>query len=64
MACKERQIKRWNTILRIIPEYLKCIICEHTDLNEKFSKLYVDDIFNAGTLLRHKCSNCGLIFGD
>lgn len=64
MASIERQIKRWKTILHINHEYLKCIVCEHIDLNENFSKLYVNDIFNAGTLLRHKCSNCGLIFGD
>jgi SAM-dependent methyltransferase len=64
MASKQRQIERWNTIPVINPEYLKCIVCDHNDYNINFLKLYVNDIFNAGTLLRHKCPNCGLIFGD
>ena len=64
MASKERQIKRWNNLQRPCPINLNCIVCEYTDLNEKFFKLYANDIFNAGTIIRHKCPNCGLIFGD
>lgn len=43
---------------------LTCAICEHTDLNHNFKKLQSNDLFNAGTLIRHECPNCGLIFGD
>lgn len=64
MASKQRQIERWRKIQQPNPFNLTCIICEYKDLNEKFKKLYVNDIFNAGTLIRHKCPNCGLIFGD
>lgn len=46
------------------PINLTCAICEHTDLNDHFKKLQSNDIFNAGTLIRHQCPNCGLIFGD
>jgi 2-polyprenyl-3-methyl-5-hydroxy-6-metoxy-1,4-benzoquinol methylase len=64
MASKERQIKRWNNLQHPRLNSLNCIICEYTDLNQNFSKLYANDIFCAGTLIRHKCPNCGLIFGD
>jgi hypothetical protein len=64
MASKERQIERWSKLQHPRPIHLKCIICEYTDLNEKFQKLYCDDLFNAGKLIRHKCPNCSLIFGD
>jgi 2-polyprenyl-3-methyl-5-hydroxy-6-metoxy-1,4-benzoquinol methylase len=64
MASKERQIKRWEQILYQNPINLSCVICEYTDLNNNFPKLYANDIFCAGTLIRHKCPNCGLIFGD
>lgn len=64
MASKERQIKRWNNLQHPRPISLNCIICEYTDLNKNFSKLYANDIFCAGKLIRHKCPNCGLIFGD
>jgi SAM-dependent methyltransferase len=64
MASKDRQIKRWNNLPHPRPINLNCIVCDYTDLNEKFSKLYANDIFNAGTIIRHKCPNCGLIFGD
>lgn len=64
MASKERQIERWNKIQHPSPINLTCVICEYSDLNKNFKKLYCNDIFNAGTLIRHKCPNCGLIFGD
>ena len=64
MASKERQIKRWNNLQQPRPISLNCIICEYTDLNKNFLKLYAKDIFCAGKLIRHKCPNCGLIFGD
>jgi len=64
MASKERQIERWNNLERPNPINLNCIICEYTDENNNFEKLYANDIFNAGTLIRHKCPKCGLIFGD
>jgi hypothetical protein len=61
---KSRQIERWSKLEEPNIEKLTCIICDYTDLYEKFQKLYVNDLFNAGKLTRHKCSNCGLIFGD
>lgn len=64
MASKERQIERWSKLERPCPINLTCVICDYTGLNETFLKLYANDIFNAGTIIRHKCPNCGLIFGD
>jgi SAM-dependent methyltransferase len=64
MASKDRQIKRWSNLRHPRPINLNCIICEYNNLNEVFPKLYADDIFCAGKLIRHKCPNCGLIFGD
>jgi len=63
-ASKERQIERWKKIQRQCPINLTCIICEYTELNEKFQQLYSDDMFNACKLILHKCPSCGLIFGD
>ena len=63
MGSFARQIERYN-IDQPCNINLNCIICGHTDLNENFLKIYATDIFNAGTLIRHKCQNCGLIFGD
>jgi hypothetical protein len=64
MASKQRQIERWKKIVQPCPINLSCVICEYIDLNENFQKLYSNDLFNAGTLVRHTCPNCGLIFGD
>ena len=64
MASKERQIERWKNLQPPCLINLSCIICEYTNLNLNFSKVYANDMFNAGTLIRHKCPNCGLIFGD
>ena len=64
MASNERQIERWSKLKHTFPINLTCAICEHTDLNYHFKKLQSNDIFNAGTLIRHQCPNCGLIFGD
>ena len=64
MASKERQIERWKNIQQSCPIYLTCVICKYKNLNNNFQKLYSNDMFYAGTLIRHKCPNCGLIFGD
>jgi len=64
MASKQRQIERWKNLERLSPINLNCIVCDYTGLNETFLKLYADDIFQAGKIIRHKCPNCGLIFGD
>jgi hypothetical protein len=61
---KSRQIERWSKLQELNVENLTCIICDYTDLYEKFQKLYANDLFNAGKLTRHKCPNCGLVFGD
>jgi 2-polyprenyl-3-methyl-5-hydroxy-6-metoxy-1,4-benzoquinol methylase len=64
MSSKQRQIERWNNLKQPSLTNLKCVICEYEDLNEKFTKIYANDIFNAGVIIRHKCPNCDLIFGD
>lgn len=64
MSSKERQIERWAKIQHPYPINLTCVICELTDSYDNFKKLRSNDIFNAGTLIRHQCPNCGLIFGD
>jgi 2-polyprenyl-3-methyl-5-hydroxy-6-metoxy-1,4-benzoquinol methylase len=64
MASKERQIERWARIQHPYLINLSCVICGFTDLYNNFKKLHSNDIFNAGTLIRHQCPNCGLIFGD
>jgi hypothetical protein len=64
MASKERQLQRWNKLIHPDKTHLVCIICDHIDLYENFTKLYATDIFNAGKIIRHKCPNCSLIFGD
>ena len=64
MESRERQIKRWSNLEQPNNTHLTCIICNYTDLNNKFNKLYADDLFYAGKLIRHQCLNCGLIFGD
>jgi SAM-dependent methyltransferase len=61
---KERQIQRWSKIQYPCPNNLSCAICEYTDLNHNFERLYSEDIFCAGKLIRHSCPKCGLIFGD
>jgi len=64
LGSKERQIKRWSTLTQPNLKTLTCIICNNTDLYNNFKKLYADDVFCAGKLIRHQCPNCSLIFGD
>ena len=64
MVSKDRQIQRWNGTVQPNFEYLKCVICGFSGENKSFKKLYAEDIFCAGTLIRHECPACGLIFGD
>lgn len=64
MASKDRQIERWKNLTQPNLKNLTCIICEHNDLNENFKKFYANDLFCAGTIIRHQCPNCSLIFGD
>jgi hypothetical protein len=64
MASKERQIQRWNNLQQPCDTHLRCAICDYNDLNEKFEKLYSRDMFYAGIIVRHKCPNCGVIYGD
>lgn len=64
VASKQRQIDRWSKLLQPKSTFLTCAICETTDLNNNFKKFYANDIFCAGTIIRHQCPNCSLIFGD
>jgi hypothetical protein len=64
MGSKQRQIERWSKLQHHNSINLSCVICNYTDLNENFEKLYSEDIFFAGRLERHKCPQCNLIFGD
>ena len=64
MASKKRQIERWQKLSQPELINLKCNICENIDLNENFLKIYADDIFCAGKIIRHQCPKCELIFGD
>jgi SAM-dependent methyltransferase len=64
MASKERQIERWAKLTLPVPKELKCIICDNIDIYDNYKKIYATDIFCAGTLIRHQCPNCDLIFGD
>lgn len=64
MASKERQIERWSKLKQPELTELTCIICNNNDLYENFNKIYANDIFCAGTIIRHQCPKCSLIFGD
>ncbi len=64
MASEERQINRWLNLQQPNPEFIKCVICNYYDYNEKYKKYYSNDVFNAGQLIRYQCPNCDLIFGD
>lgn len=64
MASRERQLIRWSKLEQPHNDFLKCVICNYSGLNEYYKKYICDDIFNAGTIIRHQCPNCDLIFGD
>jgi hypothetical protein len=64
MASKERQIIRWNNIQQPDINLLKCYICDYENTVNNYNKLEANDIFNAGKLIRYKCPNCDVIFGD
>ena len=64
MASKERQINRWLNIKSLSPEFILCCVCDYCGKNEEYDKYVSNDIFNAGIIVRHRCPNCDLIFGD
>jgi SAM-dependent methyltransferase len=64
MVSKDRQLQRWNRLVQPNFESLNCAICGYSGDNKEFKKFYAEDIFCAGTLIRHECPFCGLIFGD
>jgi hypothetical protein len=62
---EDRLKKRWIK-LNQQPDVkiLECKICGYKDNIEKFSKYKSIDLFYAGELIRYKCNNCDVIFGD
>lgn len=61
---KERMIKRWKEIKQPDIIDLGCYICDYNGCIDNYKKIYSDDIFNAGQIVRYQCPNCDLIFGD
>lgn len=61
---KERMIKRWEEIKQPDVIDLRCYICDYNGCIDNYKKIYSDDIFNAGQIVRYQCPNCDLIFGD
>jgi len=62
---KERLIKRWIELNKQPDiKILECNICGYKDDIDKFIKYKSQDIFYAGELIRYKCNNCDVIFGD
>tara|TARA_Y100000389_G_scaffold199441_1_gene237833 strand:+ start:2033 stop:2797 length:765 start_codon:yes stop_codon:yes gene_type:complete len=43
---------------------LTCKVCDYCENIKKYKKLIAKDNFGAGQLIRYKCPNCGVIFGD
>lgn len=43
--------------------HMVCPLCEYADSVEKFNKLISACIFGGGTLVRHECPECDVIFG-
>ena len=64
MASKERQIIRWKNLQQPNINVLQCYICKYENTINNYSKFEANDIFNAGRLIRYKCPNCDVIFGD
>ena len=66
MASKERQIQRWKNSIQPTPEFLLCPICKNNELYNNYKKILAKDkICDCfGTIVRHQCPNCDLIFGD
>jgi SAM-dependent methyltransferase len=60
----ERQIQRWSKLKHPELKSLKCYICDYEDDISKFQVIKANDIFNAGELIRYKCPQCEVIFGD
>ena len=48
---------------RIVDIELKCPICEHSQDRVNFNTFVSQCIFEGGTLVRHQCPECELIFG-
>ncbi len=61
---KERQIERWKKLKQPEINNLSCYICEKNENIDQYNIKEVDDIFQAGKLIRYECKHCGLIFGD
>ncbi len=61
---RERQIARWSKLEQPSYTTLQCGLCQSNQAIEKYEVFKAKDIFNAGTLVRYKCPECEVIFGD
>lgn len=64
MSSKERQLARWNNLQQPNINLLKCYICDYENSISTYNIYEANDLFNAGKLIRYKCPNCDVIFGD
>ena len=64
MASKERQLLRWHNIQQPVVNSLKCYVCDYENHVSTYKTIEANDMFNAGKLIRYKCPNCDVIFGD
>jgi hypothetical protein len=64
MASKERLIERWKNFKQPELEKLKCYICDYEENISNYKIYKVNDIFEAGELIRYECPCCTVIFGD
>jgi hypothetical protein len=61
---KQRLIERWQNLQQPNISTLKCPVCFYNDSINKYKVYKANDLFHAGQLIRYKCPNCDLIFGD
>jgi len=57
-------INFWKNKKQPIFEKLQCKLCNYSGNKSNYKVFQKDDIFHAGKLIRYKCPNCDVIFGD
>lgn len=60
---------RWDMIhrlhaLKAAPANLSCALCGHTERRDAFPEYVTECIFEGGTITRHQCPVCDVIFGS
>lgn len=64
-ASKNRLIDRWKKYnTQPIIDNLSCKVCNYNADIKTYNKLVANDNFGAGKLIRYRCPNCEVIFGD